>query len=137
MEARTVELHQSPEVCETIRRHLIQGERMRAVASAAGAIAIMVAAATGADEPSYMVCEDQLRSYVTAELGQTVERLDIHWSYRGGAPEPQESSTAVVYVKECSGYHFFEVLATYEECTLVHYGTPPNYLFYRGANAGC
>ena len=96
-----------------------------------------VASSVHAKEPQFDVCERQVERYVTDRLGLTIERIDYWWSISSGIRNNVEPSEAYVYVKGCSGFHHFDIRATGEECVLAHYGTPPDYLFYRGATGDC
>lgn len=96
----------------------------------------MVAAPAGAQR--YEVCDAQVRAYVNERLGQTVEHIDYRWNYGHSISGRFENSEALVYVKECEGFHWFELLARPETCqTQAHYGTPPDYVLYRSANGAC
>ncbi|NKC16415.1 MAG: hypothetical protein GKR94_30670 [Gammaproteobacteria bacterium] len=85
------------------------------------------------------LCETQVRQYVTTELGQTIEHVDLHWTYNTGDQGANEfESQALVYTKECTGYHWFNLLGNFDTCELqVYYGSPPNLVFYRGGYKGC
>ena len=91
----------------------------------------------GGAEPQHGVCEQQVRDFVTGEIGHTIKSIDYWWSLHPGTNEMLEPSEALVYVNECPGFHLIAIRATGEECTMAHYGTPPDYLFYRGPSAGC
>ena len=73
-----------------------------------------------------------------AGLRQTVTRIKFRWVYEERDIIRQDYSQALVWVEECPGWHFFDVRATADRCeSLPHYGTAPNYLFYRSGNNGC
>jgi hypothetical protein len=99
--------------------------------------------AFASEPPKYDVCEQELRTRVRDELQQTVTRIEYFYHYDtpyiGRALyRPTPTTQAIVYTKECPGYHFFDVHASYETCTqLAHYGTPPRYSYLRSSNDGC
>jgi len=73
-------------------------------------------------------------------FAQTVTRIDYRLDNDADLPTGDDGSTneAIVYVAECPGYHWFEVLTNEYGCRFqAHYGTVPNYLMYRGAEQGC
>ena len=107
------------------------------VRAAFAALCLLVSSTTVHSEPQFDVCERQVKSYVIDKLGLTIERIKYWWSLPGGTSNQEEPSEAFVYVEGCSGFHHFEIRADLEECQLPHYGTPPDYLLYRGATKDC
>ena len=107
------------------------------------AILLIPGIACAIEGPKYDVCEQELRTRVSSELGQTVTRIEYYYHYDtpyiGRAIwHPTPVTQAIVYTKECPGYHFYDVYASYETCTqLPHYGTPPRYTHLRSSNDGC
>ncbi len=102
----------------------------------------LFAAALGSGEvcsaPEYGICASQIHEYVSSRLGQEIVSIDFDYiSDRGGRGNGLQSS-ALVYTKECPGYHLFDVRATDYDCEhRAHYGTPPNYIRYRVSGDGC
>ena len=102
-----------------------------------GALAV-VACAQG--EPRFGVCEQQISAYVEQRLGLTPVRIDIQ-SYAERMPPRTflDTGSALVYVRECNGFHGFEIRATWNLCeNIPHYGSSGgSYIRYEGAFEGC
>ncbi|MEM7250397.1 MAG: hypothetical protein AAF493_03175 [Pseudomonadota bacterium] len=113
------------------------GQLKRLLLIGVGAL-VTVTANVATATPDYGVCRAQLESYVATRFGQTVTDVKIHYEYDERYSNWPPRSEAVVYTKECPGYHFFDVSATYFTCeTQAHYGQAPNYIFYRNSAEGC
>ena len=108
-----------------------------AFVAALGTIAV---AACAQGEPRFGVCEQQISAYVVQRLGLTPVRIDIQ-SYAERTPPRTFLGTgsALVYVEECSGFHGFEIRATWNLCeNIPHYGSSGgSYIRYEGAFEGC
>ena len=86
----------------------------------------------------FSICEHQVRHYVEDTLGQTIERIQINWSYSISEDGAEEPSHALVYTAQCPGHHWFELLGNYGTCVdLPYYGSEPTLIFYRGGFKGC
>lgn len=112
---------------------------MRSKILAAGLVLAGVAACAQS-EPRYGVCRQQITDFVQQQLGQTPVRIEFQ-SYAERTPprSPFDPGSALVYVKECSGFHAFEVRGTMDLCEHIpHYGTSSgSYVRYEGAFEGC
>ena len=92
-------------------------------------------------EPRFGVCRQELVDYVEQRLGQTITHIEIQ-SYAEHTP-PQsifDAGSALVYVKECTGFQGFEIRATEDTCEFIpHYGSASSrsYIFYEGGFEGC
>jgi hypothetical protein len=100
---------------------------------------VSVMACAGA-QPRYGVCRQQITDFVQQRLGQTPTRIEFQ-SYSERTPPRSlfDPGSALVYVKECSGFHAFEVRGTMDLCEHIpHYGTSSgSYVRYEGAFEGC
>ena len=105
--------------------------------AAIAALCLLVSSTAAQSKPQFDVCERQVESYIINKLGLTIERIKYWWSMPSGLNGHAEPSEAYVYVTNCSGFHHFEIQADFDECQLPHYGTPPDYLYYRGATKDC
>jgi hypothetical protein len=91
-------------------------------------------------EPRFGVCRQQIVDYVEKRLGLTVQRIDVQsYSERTPAISLFDPGSALVYVKECEGFHAFEIRGTEDLCEHIpHYGTSSgSYIRYEGAYEGC
>jgi hypothetical protein len=94
----------------------------------------------GSAEPRYGVCRQQILDYVQQRLAQTPTRIEIQdYSERTPPISMFDAGNALVYVKECSGFHSFEIRGTEDLCEHIpHYGTSSgSYIRYEGAFEGC
>jgi hypothetical protein len=85
-------------------------------------------------------CRVQIEEYVDSRFHQTVSRVvfDFVFDYRNAGGGDGTKSTAIVYTKECPGYHVFELFATDFDCDArAHLGAVPNYVYYRTSEDGC
>jgi hypothetical protein len=103
---------------------------------------VILAGVTGCahSEPRYGVCRAQIIDFVQHRLGQTPTRIEFQsYSERTPPRSPFDPGSALVYVKECSGFHAFEVRGTMDLCEHIpHYGTSTgSYVRYEGAFEGC
>ena len=91
-------------------------------------------------QPRYGVCRQQIADYVHQRLGLTVTRIEIQ-SYSERTPPLSlfDPGSALVYVKECEGFHAFEIRGTEDLCEHIpHYGSSSgSYIRYEGAFEGC
>jgi hypothetical protein len=88
----------------------------------------------------YEVCRAQIEEYVESRFQQTVSSIafDFVYDYRAAGGGDGTKSTAVVYTRECPGYHVFELFATDFDCDArAHVGKVPNYVYYRTSQDGC
>ncbi len=86
------------------------------------------------------VCRAQIEEYVENRFQQTVSHIafDFVYDYRAAGGGDGTKSTAVVYTRECPGYHVFELFATDFDCDArAHAGAVPNYVYYRTSQDGC
>lgn len=115
--------------------------RHKILAAGLGAGILMASvAACAQSEPRYGVCRQQITDYVQQQLGQTPTRVEIQgYSERMPPISLFDAGSALVYVKECSGFHAFEVRGTLSVCEHIpHYGTSSgSYVRYGGAFEGC
>ena len=90
-------------------------------------------------EPRFGVCRQQISDYVERELGQTPTRIEIQsYAERMPAIGLFDSGSALVYVKECSGFYSFEVRGTWSFCeNIPHYGNTGTFVRYEGGYEGC
>lgn len=107
------------------------------VALAVVAFGALYACAAGPTQGD--VCRTQLKAYVAQRFDQKV--TSIRLEYAEGT-DPLDVSfvvgTAVVFVKECDGYHAFDLFGTYKDCEVRSFrGDPPNFIRYRGSARGC
>jgi hypothetical protein len=108
-------------------------------------LAVLSQSATSNEQASassrkYEVCRAQIEQYVEDRLQQSVARIafDFVFDYRSAGGGDGAKSTAVVYTNECPGYHVFELFATDFDCDArAHFGTVPNYIYYRTSEDGC
>ena len=117
---------------------------MKRRSPAATLLAAALAAATAlpatASEPRFGVCRQQINDYVQNRLGLTPVRIEIqHYSERTPPRTLFDPGTALVYVKECTGFHSFEIRGTESLCEHIpHYGeSTGSYVRYEGAFEGC
>lgn len=85
-------------------------------------------------------CRAQIEEYVDSRFHQTVSHIefDFVFDYRNAGGGDGTKSIAIVYTKECPGYHVFELFATDFDCdALAHVGAVRNYVFYRTSEDGC
>ena len=88
----------------------------------------------------YDTCLTQIEDYVKEHFQQTVTGVDFDFvfDYMGGGAGGGLTSGAVAYVKECPGYHVFDLFATDFDCDArAHVGKVPNYIRYRVTEGGC
>jgi hypothetical protein len=114
--------------------------RVLTVCICALATTIAVGIQSSAGAPRFDVCETEIREYVRRELGQTVTKVEFYYYYGDSSHfgGEQETTQAIVYTKECPGYHFFDVYANYATCTqTAHYGKARQYADFRSSNDGC
>ena len=85
-------------------------------------------------------CRVQIEEYVDSHFHQSVSHIefDFVFDYRNAGGGDGTKSTAIVYTKECPGYHVFELFATDFDCDAkAHIGAVPNYVYYRTSEDGC
>ncbi len=91
--------------------------------------------------PQYEPCRKQIERYVHDTFQQTVTEIefDFVFDYRTmGRGGDGPKSAAIVYTRECPGYHVFDLFATDYDCeSRAHYGSVPNYIRYRVSERGC
>jgi hypothetical protein len=96
--------------------------------------------AGGLGEPRYGVCRQQIEDFVHQRLGHTVTRIEFQ-SYAERTPPVTlfDTGNALAFVKECDGFHSFEVRGTEDLCEHIpHYGrSSGSYVRYEGAFEGC
>lgn len=93
-----------------------------------------------ATKREYETCRAQIEEYVENRFHQTVSHIafDFVFDYRTGGGGDGPKSSAVVYTKECPGFHVFELFASDFDCDArAHSGTVPNYIYYRASQDGC
>lgn len=113
-------------------------------------LSLLSLASAGADGPTesdgwpeshYGPCRAQIERYVTDRFQQTVTEIhfDFVFEYRTiGRGGDGPKSSAVVYTRECPGYHVFDLFASDYDCEFkAHYGEVPNYIHYRVSEEGC
>ena len=94
--------------------------------------------ATIAEGPRYGVCRTEVIDFVEQRLGQTVTRVDIQAYAERSIPFLFDVGNALAYVKECDGFHSFQIRGTWSECEhLAHYGHSRSYIRYEGPFEGC
>lgn len=115
--------------------------RIHAVSVGLAASILSAACALGPAQadPRFGVCREQVTDYVKRELGQTPTRVEIQsYAERMPAIGMFDAGNALVYVKECDGFHSFEVRGTWSYCeNLPHYGNTGSVIRYEGAFEGC
>ncbi len=97
-------------------------------------------AMTAGSQPRYGVCRQEMIDFVEQQLRQTPTRIEIQaYSERTPPMTLFDTGSALVYVKECSGFHAFEIRGTESICEHIpHYGkTSGSYVYYEGAFEGC
>lgn len=110
--------------------------------TAAVFLAVIVTAISGpaVADPRYGVCRQEIADYVEQRLGLTITRIDVQ-SYAERTPPLSllDTGSALVYVKECEGFHGFEIRGTESLCEhIAHYGTSSgSYIRYEGGFEGC
>ena len=88
--------------------------------------------------PQGGICGTQLVADVGERFDQTVTRIEFSYITSKGGRGGGSSSTALVYVDGCPGYHVYDVYATDYDCEArAHIGTPPRYVRYRTSSGGC
>ena len=95
---------------------------------------------TSVTKRRFETCRAQIEEYVDSRFHQTVTQIkfDFVFDYRSAGGGDGTKSIAVVYTKECPGYHIFELFATDFVCNArAHVGTAPNYIYYRTSEDGC
>lgn len=105
-------------------------------------LALGTAVVGAVEGPQYDVCRKQIGEYVSQRFQQNVTDIDFAFNYedrpRIASPAFGSNNQAVVYTDGCDGYHVFEIHGTYFDCEhRAHYGTPPNYIYYRTSADGC
>jgi hypothetical protein len=107
-------------------------------------IALSHSAASDEQPPAtkgeHETCRAQIEEYVDSRFHQTVSHIefDFVFDYRNAGGGDGTKSAAVVYTKECPGYHVFELFATDFDCdALAQAGAVRNYIFYRTSEDGC
>ena len=97
-------------------------------------------AACAQGEPRFGVCRQQISDFVEQQLGLTPTRIEVQ-SYAERMPPRTvlDVGSALVYVKECTGFHGFEIRATEDLCEYIpHYGSSSGpYIRYEGGFEGC
>ena len=105
---------------------------------AIGALLLTAPAWAQRGEPQTDVCRTQIERYVADEFGQTVTDIQFRHVFTRSDMRRFNFGQAIVSVKECPGWHFFEIRATASTCeTQAHFGTVPNYVFFRSSGDGC
>ena len=97
-------------------------------------------AACAQSEARYGVCRQQITDFVERRLGQTPTHIEVQSYAERMLPRTLfDSGSALVYVKECQGFHAFEIRATEDMCEFIpHYGySGGSYIRYEGAYEGC
>jgi hypothetical protein len=90
------------------------------------------------EEPVFDVCRKQLSEYVTQVLRQHPTQVQMRYVYEQRDLLRFDFTTALVFVEECPGYHYFDVRATADTCEMIpHYGRQPTYIRYLGSFDGC
>lgn len=87
------------------------------------------------------ICVSQIEEYVKSHFHQTVVRIDFDLVFDNKSAGPQgdsPTSMALAYMKECPGYHVFELFATDFDCDgRAYLGEVPGFLRYRTSGLGC
>ena len=112
---------------------------LSAASLAALLLGAMVTTAVSA-EPRYGVCRQEITDYVQQRLGLTITHIEVQ-SYSENSPPLSllDPGSALVYVRECAGFHAFEIRGTETECEHIpHYGTSSgSWIRYEGGFEGC
>ena len=98
------------------------------------ALCLLVSSTTVHSEPQFDVCERQVVRHRQARLDDRTNQVLV--SLPGGTSSQEEPSEAFVYVKDVPDFTTSK-LSGPRRGQLPHYGTPPDYLLYRGATKDC
>jgi hypothetical protein len=85
------------------------------------------------------MCRTQIRAYVAQKFDQKVTAIRLDYAEGAGRLDTSFAlGTAVAFVEECDGYHWFDLFGTYDDCEVrAFYGNPPNLIRYRNSAEGC
>jgi len=87
------------------------------------------------------ICITQIEDYAREHFQQTVIRIDFDFVFDNKSAGPQgdsPKSLALAYMKECPGYHVFELFATDFDCDgRAYLGAIPDFIWYRTSEQGC
>ncbi len=102
------------------------------------AFTLSIAARIVYAEPQFGICQTQLEADVGTRFQHKITSIDFTFTTNKGGRDMGHKSTALVYTDGCPGYHVYDLFATKHDCeSRAHYGTPPNYIWYRTSSGGC